>query len=203
MAVHRILDNVFNSWSHTAVLRTLINTATGFTGREIARLSGINPRTAFKALTKLEELGIVKRLRGGRDHIFTLNRKHFLVNEVVLQMFEKEAQFRNELFKDLAKILRNKVISAIVFGSTARKEETTESDLDLCCIVEKKQEIENVRAALNGSSQKLNDKFGIKLSPVFFTLAEFKKKKNTQLVKNILEEGKEITGKSKRALLNG
>ncbi len=203
MVIHRVLNNLFGSWSHPAVLRTLIDTTNGYTGNEIARLSGMHPRTSLKALTKLEELGIVNRLRGGRDHIFTLNREHYLVNEVVLQIFDREAQFRNELFKSLSKILRNKVISAIVYGSTARKEESPKSDLDLCCIVEKKKEVENIRMVLDNSSQKLNNKFGIKLSPLFFTLTEFKKKKNTQLVKDIIEEGKEITGLNKRALLNG
>ena len=58
-------------------LRALIDTNSGFTGNEVARVSGMNPRSAFKALTSLENLGIVNRQIGGRDHIFTLKPRAF------------------------------------------------------------------------------------------------------------------------------
>lgn len=203
MVVHRVLDNIFNSGAHPVVLRTLLDSTTGYTGREVARFSGIHPHTALKTLTNLEELNIVKRQRGGRDHIFTLNRENYLVCEVILPLFQKELQFRDEVYKKLAKILKGKVVSALVFGSTARKEEKPASDLDVCCVVEKKSDVENVRDLLNNSSQSLYEKYGIKISPVFFTIPEFKRKKNTQLLKNIVKEGKEITGSLKRVIANG
>ncbi|MGA2623864.1 MAG: helix-turn-helix domain-containing protein [Bacteroidota bacterium] len=84
MIMHRVLDEVLRSWSHVAVLRALMDTSTGFTGNEVARVSGMQPRSALKALSSLEELGIVRRQRGGRDHLFTLNREHFLVREALL-----------------------------------------------------------------------------------------------------------------------
>lgn len=203
MVINRVLDNIFNSWAHPPVIRSLLDSTTGYTGREVARLAGIHPHTALKTLANLEDLNIVKRQRGGRDHIFTLNRENYLVYEVILPLFQKEQQFRNEVYKALSKILKGKVASAVVFGSTARKEERPSSDLDICCIIEKKQAIENVRNLLNNSSQKLYKKYGIRVSPVFFTIAEFKKKKNTQLIHNIIEEGKEITGSLKRVIADG
>lgn len=64
MVFHRSLDEVFRSWTRVAVLRTLWDTATGFTGNQVARAAGMHPRSAFKALTALETLGMVQRQRG-------------------------------------------------------------------------------------------------------------------------------------------
>ena len=202
MIVHRVLDKIFNSWTHPAVMRVLLDTTSGFSGNEIARLSGMHPRSALKALTNLEDLGIVKRQRGGRDHIFTLNRAHYLVSEAILPLYNKEQQFRNEIIKDLNKILRAKVVSAILFGSTARKDESSGSDFDICCIVNKKNEIEKIRNTLNESSQTLSEKYGIKISPLLLTVAEFRKKGNTKLVKEISNDGIVLSGKKIKDLLN-
>lgn len=51
MVFHRVLDVVFSTWSHTAVLRALQDSAVGVTGREIARLAGMNHRSCLKALS--------------------------------------------------------------------------------------------------------------------------------------------------------
>ena len=201
MAIHRAFDEVFRSWSHVAVLRTLVDTTTGRTGNEVARLSGMHPLTALKALSSLEELGIVRRQRGGRDHIFTLNREHFLVRSAILPLYKSESEFETEIFGYLASLLKKNVVSAVIFGSTARGEETATSDLDVCCIVENDKRKENVRSLLDGKSSQLHDEFGIRLSPIFFTVSEAKGKKNSSLFKKIVKEGKRLVGKKLEAVI--
>jgi predicted nucleotidyltransferase len=183
-------------------MRALIDTNTGFTGNEVARVSGMNPRSAFKALTLLENLGIVNRQIGGRDHIFTLNREHYLVREAILKVYQTEYKFRDEIFKELESILKKRVYSAVIFGSTARKEETALSDLDICCIVDNQTDQTFVRDALNKKSQMLYKKFGIKLAPIFFMKQQFIKKSKSRLIRSITDEGILITGKSPKGLLN-
>jgi len=90
-----------------------------------------------------------------------------------------------------------------MFGSTARKEENILSDLDICCIINSAKERSFVGDTLNKKSQILYKKFGVKLAPIFFTKAEFIRKKKTQLVKSIINEGILITGKNPKGLLNG
>lgn len=72
MVFHRVFDYVFSTWSHVAVLRALQDASQGLIGREIARLAGMNHRSCLNALTKLENLSIVLRQHGGRDHRFLL-----------------------------------------------------------------------------------------------------------------------------------
>lgn len=203
MIVRRAFDEVFRSWSHVAVLRALLDTTSGHTGNEVARISGMHPRSALKALTSLEALGIVRRQRGGRDHLFTLNRDHVLVRDAILALYESEKQFPDVLFAALAATLKETVVSAIVFGSVAKHEETPQSDLDLCCIVKTESQKNNVREIVNSKALMLFQKFGVRLAPLFLTVDELRQKSRTPLVVDIVVHGKRIVGKNPKALLNG
>ena len=202
MIIYRAFDEVFRSWSHVAVLRALIDTQTGFTGNEVARISGMHPRSSLKALTSLEELGIVQRQRGGRDHIFTLNREHVLVQSAILPMYGEERKMRTTIYSRLSHHMKKYVISAAVFGSVAREEETAASDFDLCCIVQSEREKDPVREILNRAAAEMHKKFGIKLAPLFFTVREFKHKSRTKLVQDIAEYGKVLAGVHPKVLLH-
>ena len=115
-----------------------------------------------------------------------------------MPLFDKERKFLDAVTLELVRILKNKVMTAVMFGSVARTEEKPLSDLDICGIVEDKKDIEDVRIVLNDSSQMLYERYGIKVSPIFFTSTEFKRKINTPLIKNIIAEGKVIVGNIKR-----
>ncbi len=203
MVIHRALDEVFRSWSHVAVLRALLDTTSGCTGSEVGRVAGMQPRSALKALTSLEQLGIVRRQRGGRDHIFTLNRDHVLVRDAILSLYHSERQFPEVLFTTLAAILKSPVVSAVVFGSVAKREETPLSDLDLCCIVNTEKQKDAVREKLDGEAASLDRKFGVRVALLLFTVEEFRAKLKSRLVKDIVDHGKLLTGKDLRGILNG
>lgn len=203
MIIYRTFDELFRTWSNVAVIRALIDTNTGFTGNEVARTAGMHPNSALKALTLLEGLGIVNRQRGGRDHIFSLNREHYLVQEALLKVFQVESKFPEEVINALTSILKKQVYSAIIFGSAARREENILSDLDICCIVNNMIDRVNIGELLNKKSQALYKKFGIKLAPIFFLKTQFMKKRKSKLIRSIVNEGILITGKHPKGLLNG
>ena len=204
MIVNRSFDEVFRSWSNVAVLRALQDTASGFSGREVARVAGMSIRSALQALTSLENLGIVRRQRGGRDHIFTLNRNHYLVEQGIIPVFAIEHKFLEEVKSVIANAVKRQALSVILFGSVARGEEIPQSDLDICCIVKNKLQQGKLQSILDGMSPTLHNRFGVKIGPIFFTLDEFKKKasKRNPLIKQILDHGKVITGKNPKVLLN-
>lgn len=203
MIIHRVLDELLRTWSHVAVLRALLDTATGFTGNEVGRVSGMDPKAALAALTRLEELGVVRRLRGGRDHIFTLNRDHYLVTKGILPLFAVEQRFPGDLASVIARSVKGNALSVVLFGSVARREELPQSDVDLCCIVKNEAQKEKVQLLLNRIDSDLLNRFGVKLAPVYFTANEFRKKAKLRnvLIRNILEQGKVISGKHPKGLL--
>lgn len=202
MVIHRVFDEVLRSWSHVAVLRALLDTTNGFTGNEVARLAGMHPRSALKALSSLEVLGVVRRQRGGRDHIFTLNREHFVVREGLTALYEVERRLPEALADALVSILRRRVVSVVIFGSVARKQELPDSDLDLCCVIRSSAEKERAREALQVESPALQKTFGVKVAPLFLTLNELQKWTHTPLVKELLANGKLVWGRQLRSLLN-
>ena len=205
MVFHRVWDQVFSTWSHIAVLRALQDSAHGSTGREIARLSGMNHRSSLKALTELEELSVVRRARGGRDHLFTLNREHLLVEEGILPLLASERTFSRSVFAFLAKRLTKHAQSLIVFGSVARNEETASSDLDLCLVVQAEKDRATVEAALHSIAPQLLSRYGARLAPFVLTRRAFVQKARRDLppVQAIVKEGIVIAGTSVSGLLNG
>ncbi len=200
MVIHRAYDEVLRSWSHVAVLRALLDTTVGFTGNEVARLSGMQPRSALKALSSLEELGIVRRQRGGRDHLFTLNRDHYLVAEGLVPLYQAESKLLALIEQSIATALEGHVVSALIFGSVARRQETPQSDLDICCVVKSESDKGLVQERLSSEASSLSKEFGVKLAPVYLTLQELRAKVRSSLVRQVLKEGKTIVGKTVQEL---
>lgn len=176
MKIHRVLDEVFSTWSNIAVMRTLRYSADGMTGRAIAKEAGMTPKAALSALTHLESLGLVKRIRGGRDHIFTLNRESILIKNSILPLFESEDRYREEIKGEITNALKKLCVSLYVFGSVARGEETAASDYDLCIVYDGAAVPEKLEESVYELSGRLLQKFGITLAPFYISTSEFKKR---------------------------
>ncbi|MBX2991866.1 MAG: nucleotidyltransferase domain-containing protein [Bacteroidetes bacterium] len=205
MAVHNVLDYVFAAWSHVAVLRVVQDSAVGMTGREIARLAQMSHRSCLKALTTLEQLAIIQRQRGGRDHRFLLNRDHVLVKHGVLPLLKSERSFLNELTQTLVRGLGTQARSVVLYGSAARKEDRLDSDLDICVVVATERDVEQVQSSLQDLASLILRRFGARLAPLLMTSKDFvtKVKNNKAPVSSILKEGIVLHGRSLRELARG
>jgi predicted nucleotidyltransferase len=192
----KILDKVFYTQSNITILRALRNYAVGISGREVSRITGLSPKTCLKNLTSLESIGIVKRIRGGRDHIFNLNRKHFLVEKAILPLLDSEIMFFESIKSEIKLKLFKKCNSVYIFGSVARKEDTTDSDIDVCIVVDKKSKGIKLENAVNELRTKISIKYGNIISPFFITGEEFIKraKSNKPPVPDIIKDGILIFG---------
>jgi len=201
MIINNILQHIFSTPSNVIVLRTLNSRVVGISGREIARISKLSTRTAQSVLANLESLGLVNRTIGGRDHLFTLNRNNKIVSKLIKYIFEFEDGFSKEIISSIKKKLSPLVSSLIIFGSVARKEEESSSDLDLCIVHTKnKIKIENSVSELR---DRLYDDYKVTLAPFYITETDFKKraKRNQSPVNSIIKEGILITGKPIRELI--
>ena len=205
MILHNIFNEIFSNPSNIAVLREIAKVQTGLSGREIAKMVGISPPTCLSILTQLENLSLVKRQRGGRDHLFTLNREHIIVKEVILNLLSFENNLLNILMKDLKKNFGKYCTSILLFGSVARKEETVESDLDICFLINSIKSKELLRGLIAQKHSYYKVKYGVNISPFFLTEKEFisRAKHNKPPVHDIIKESILIYGKSWEAVLNG
>lgn len=112
------------------VVRVLRSTTRALTGREVARLvrAGSQP-TVNAALRRLAEEGIVRAQEAGNAYLYTLNREHLAASALELL-----ADIPVELERRLrAEIAEWEIAPAHVsiFGSAARSDGDTHSDIDL------------------------------------------------------------------------
>jgi DNA-binding transcriptional ArsR family regulator len=111
----------------------LAGTTAPLTGRQIARLArrGTSPSVSA-ALDRLVEHGLVHRQEAGRAYLHTLNRDH-----IAAPVVEALAGLRGELLhrlRDTFAAWEPAPLHASLFGSAARAEGDTSSDIDLLVI---------------------------------------------------------------------
>lgn len=205
MIVHKILDNVFATKSNIAVLRVISKVKIGLSGREIAKQAGVSAPSSLEALTAMENLNLVKRERGGRDHFFYLNRDHYIVDKIINPILNLERKFPDQIYSDIKKGLGKYSVSLILFGSTAREDEEIESDLDICVVFKdaiSKRKLEELISDLRIELFKI---YGVSFAPFYISKKDFTNRarlKKAPII-DIIKEGKIISGKSLRELING
>ena len=194
-AVHPF-NLVFGSPSHVAILRALKDLAMGATGREIARRSGVTRLAVMNALAVLESAGIVRRQVAGRAHVFRLNRDHVLVRKGLVPLFEAEEGFQAGARARLAKAVSKGSLAGVVFGSAARGEETSESDLDVCVLVDREADKESTRRRLGQVAESREREWGLRLARLVFPRAEFRRgyRQKKPFFANVVREGKSFHG---------
>jgi hypothetical protein len=198
-----ILDEVFSTWSHISTLRILMDATRPLSGREIARLSHMNHRSCLQALTRLEHIGFVNRNRGGRDHLFTVNREHRLWAEGILPMLEIERRHLGRLAKRLRKEVSYYVESAILFGNSVMKRDAHDTTVDLCLIINDRMTEHEIRTHLKLITPLVWKRYGAKLQAVVLSESDFVRrvKRGQAFIQTIVKEGQVISGKTVRELL--
>lgn len=111
------------------VLVALAGSTMPRSGREVARRAGRSNTGVQHVLDRLVEHGLVDRLAAGRTFLYTLNRNHLLA-PVVEQMAEGRVELIRRLRKEINS-WRTPSVHASLFGSTARGDGDTGSDIDL------------------------------------------------------------------------
>jgi DNA-binding transcriptional ArsR family regulator len=111
------------------VLMLLAGTTRPLTGREVARLVRRSERGVRLVLARLVEHGLVDRQEAGPSMLYTLNRDHLAAPAV-----ETLADMRTELqrrLRDAFDSWKPAPVHASLFGSTARRDGDTSSDIDI------------------------------------------------------------------------
>ena len=115
------------------VLRVLSRTTGVLTGREVAALTGRRSHSGvLDALHRLTEHGLVIRVELNRAYLFTLNREHLAAPAVEIIM---------DMRAELIRFIRSAVdlweiapVHVSMFGSAARGDGETSSDIDLLVV---------------------------------------------------------------------
>jgi predicted nucleotidyltransferase len=114
------------------VLVVLAGSTKPRSGRELARRAGRSNTGVQHVLDRLIEHGLVHREEVGRTFLYELNRDHLLAPTV-----EQMAGARTELIRRLRKVIgvwEPAPVHASLFGSAARGDGDTSSDIDLLIV---------------------------------------------------------------------
>lgn len=205
MKFRKLLNEVFSGPSQIAVLRPLYLHKSGITGRETARLAGISPKSALQALSGLEQLKIVKRVIGGRDHHFTLNRENYIVKNGISPLLRAETDMLNRLLQLVKKEISPFSLSIVLFGSVARGEENSSSDLDILIIPQDPASAKEINAKIVKLRIKSEEEYGVHISPMILTKEKLRKlaKSGSSVIESLRSDGVVIFGKTLTGLING
>jgi predicted nucleotidyltransferase len=111
------------------------------TGRDLSRLSGRSVTGVQHALDRLVDEGLVHRAEAGRSFLYTLNREHLLAPAVEVMA---EARWKLvESLRDLIGGWKSPTFHACLFGSAARGEGNSASDIDLLVVRPTKTDAED------------------------------------------------------------
>lgn len=114
------------------VLVVLAGSTKPRSGRELARRAGRSNTGVQHVLDRLVEHGLVNREDVGRTFLYKLNRDHLLAPTV-----EQMAGARTELIRRLREVIgawEPAAVHASLFGSAARGDGDTSSDIDLLIV---------------------------------------------------------------------
>jgi predicted nucleotidyltransferase len=112
------------------VLRVLRGTTRPLTGREVARLVRAGSQPAVNAsLRRLSDEGLVHVEEAGNAYLYTLNREHLATRAVEL-LADVWAEFERRL-RDEISGWQIEPVHLSIFGSAARGDGDTKSDIDI------------------------------------------------------------------------
>ncbi len=173
-------------------------------GREIARAVGISHVICNRSLQELSQHGIVRMKKVGRSIIYSLNKEHMLVNEILHPLFNKEKKIFLSITRAILDPLSEpKPISMILYGSQIdEKRARPDSDFDILCVIPDATNVKKFKSEISRSEAQIERQFGNRLSLLLMKRSEFikRKEKKDPLLFEIEKQNRLLFGKHFREI---
>lgn len=170
----------------------------------MARATGISHVICSRSLQELSQHGLVKMRKVGRSIIYSLNKEHILVDELLLPLFKKEARLLQSLTRTILDPLSGpKPVSLLLFGSQIEeKRARPDSDFDILCIIPDETNLKKFKNEISQSEAQVEKKFGNRISFLIMKKTEFlkRRKKKDPLLLEIEEQNRLLFGKHIREM---
>jgi len=184
-----LLTDVLNSEIKVKVMRLFASRLEGYhaTGREVARIVGTTAPTAHAALKDLYSSHILNYEVSGKNHLYSLNRKTRIVQEILLPMFQKEDAFKADVFEFIKTALKKKkvidsIVSILLYGSQQRGKSDESSDIDIAVIVRTEGDLKIIEDLfIEEITSSFYDYFGVLLDAYIKTQKDFTDRLNKNL----------------------
>lgn len=158
----RPLDAVLGHASRLAALRALHAAPEGLSGRQVAQRAGINHQAAALALRALEDAGLTQRREAPRSIQWRLDRRRFLIDEMLLSLFEGEARHAAEIAAEIKGHLDRKADAVVIVGDAAKGRLTVGAALELVVLCEPSRR-RALTEAVRTLARALDERFALSL----------------------------------------
>jgi len=199
MKIHNKLDEILKHVSKIKILRFLFTEKDEHTGRAIAKGIRMSPSSTYNTLQGMKKEGLISAKKKGNAILYRLQENNYVVKKLLAPLFKKEKAIYDDVILFIKKSLKkykSEVVSMAIFGSIARREETSRSDIDLLVIVENKNGRIKINKAIDKLSIVIAKSFSAALSPYILTRLEIRQKyrKKQAIIISILENNRLIYG---------
>lgn len=198
MKFNKYLDNILGRKTELKILRLFVCYKDELGVREIAREIKIGPPNVSRALKVLEGSGVLISKIIGRSVVYKLNKGHYLVDEVIGPLFEKEKKIIRERLSDfIVKNIKFPFESIVLFGSVARGTENDDSDVDVLFVLKNIDILKKAEDDVLGLNNLASVFFKNFFSSTLLTRKDFTRryKAGDKLINNIVKDGIVIRGK--------
>lgn len=188
-----MLEKILSSKSKVKILRALTkNPQREFCLEDIVKETSSSFGTIHPSIKDLVSSRIVLIRKIGKTKIYKINERSPLYYEL-RKLLMKERTMLLDIAKEFISETGKKNIRAIiVFGSVARGDITTESDIDILLV----GETHKIKKRVNKLIQEFLKKYDVEIVPTYLTPKQLKERREKfdKFVTNVIKEGRIIFG---------
>jgi predicted nucleotidyltransferase len=139
--------------------------------REIGRLTGVPPGSLHRELRSLAEVGLLSRAAAGNQVRYSANKGNPIYSELA-EIFRKTVGLA-DIIREALTPYAAEIKAAFIFGSVARAEETSSSDVDVMIV----GDLPFVRAVT--ALAPLRERLGREINPVVIRAEDLHRKRSS------------------------
>jgi hypothetical protein len=190
------VDDLLASRSRIAVLRVLHGVDVPLNASQIAERTGLTRPAVASVLTELAAPGVVRSSPAGRATVHWIERDNTYVQNIIDPLFEAERHIPEDLVDDLAWAFHDLADSVVLFGSYARGDQGSSSDVDVALVASDDSTRTRLESTAADYAVTFRGRFGATLSYLVYTRDEARGLSNTspQLFDAIRDEGVVVSG---------
>ena len=190
------LEQIFGTRSRVRVLRTLDSVAVPMNASQIASRTGLSQPAVSATLGELADMGLVKSASAGRANVHWLVRDNVYVEQLVKSAFRFESDLPDMLEAYVRAMFESVAESVVLFGSYARGDQDSSSDVDVVVVVGDARDKQRLEAGLLESTEEFAARWGAPLSVIIYDTTEAAdlSRRAPAFYESLVEDGLRVTG---------
>lgn len=166
------IETLLGSRSKLSVLRVLHGVAIPLNASQIAGRTGLSWTAVSNVLDELAEMGVINSSSAGRANIHSLSRENIYVTDLIDPLFAAEERIPDQMLTDLCGTFESQALALVIFGSYARSEQLSGSDVDVAIVAADSKAKDLVEETVDGYQAHFLSRHGAPLSAIVYDSEE-------------------------------